>query len=71
MISDEMAEMLLEEGLADLPQDFADSIRNNAVKRSEAIKLVVQRNLAKMFSRSLGKPEPDADFDTSDVEDEA
>jgi hypothetical protein len=59
-LSDEMADKLLEQGLVDLPEDFADSIRGNSVKRSEIIKLVIQRELAKLFSRSLGKPEPDA-----------
>jgi len=58
-LSDEMADKLLEQGLVDLPEDFANSIRNNSVKRSEVIKLVIQRNLAKMFAQSIGKPEPD------------
>jgi len=78
-----MAEMLLEQGLVDLPDDFAETIRNNPVKRSEVVKLAIQRNLAKMFAQSIGKPEPDADqtrfdvpvgtavFDTSDVGDDA
>lgn len=60
-LSDNMAEMLMEQGLVDLPDDFANSIRDNPVKRSEVIKLVIQRELAKLHSRSLGKPEPDAE----------
>jgi hypothetical protein len=47
-LNDDTAEILLNEGLAGLPHDFAETIRGNAVKRSEIIKLVIQRHLAKL-----------------------
>lgn len=53
-LSDNMADKLLEEGLVGLPIDFAATIRNNAVKRSEIIKLVIQRHLAKLEEPSMG-----------------
>ena len=53
-VSDDLAEKLLDEGLTGLPNDFADSIRGNAVKRSEIIKLVIQRHLGKLEEPSMG-----------------
>jgi hypothetical protein len=53
-LSDSLADKLLEEGLTGLPNDFAETIRNNAVKRSEIIKLVIQRHLAKLEAPSMG-----------------
>ena len=47
-LSDNLAEKLLEEGLVGLPADFADTIRRTGTKRSEVIKLVIQRHLGKL-----------------------
>jgi hypothetical protein len=74
-LSDNLAEKLLEEGLVGLPADFADTIRRTGTKRSELIKLVIQRHLAKLEEPSVVFGQGDitgtAAFDTSDVEDDA
>jgi hypothetical protein len=54
-VSDDLATKLLDEGLVGLPADFADTIRGNAVKRSEIIKLVIQRHLGKLGEPSMGQ----------------
>ena len=57
-LNDDTAEVLLNEGLAGLPHDFAETIRGNRNKSGEVIKLVIQRHLARLFDtrdRETGK----------------
>ena len=79
-LNDDLANVLLDEGLTGLPSDFAETIRNNAVKRSEIIKLVIHRHLAKLVDPSLRERvvedaiadiEADADAERQRIFDEA
>jgi hypothetical protein len=51
-LNDDTAKILLDEGLAGVAPDFADTIRKSRTKSGEVIKLVIHRHLLKL------KPEP-------------